>query len=116
VTLIGVYTGQLGVLSFPQQIAVSVYSEGEVTGAGTHSTTFRIVDDLGGVLFSIPIPSPPTQFVAGRFAQFFSANFVAQRPGKISFIANDGQSDHILTSRNIAIAPPQMPMPFGPPT
>lgn len=109
--LIGVFTGDIGIQSVPQKLSLFVYADGQVLEGGVHSSTIKVVDTTGGVLYTNPVPSAPINFIIARFAQVFNIEFVVQRQDTISIIVNDGQHDHILMTREVKI----MSLPPSPP-
>lgn len=101
--VIGAYSINLVVPSFPQELAFAVYVEGEVITGGELVATLRVEDEDGGVLFRSENVIPPTtgKFIEGRFGLGLNSFFTATKNTQLKFIANVSGREYLLLTRRV---------------
>lgn len=103
--LLGVGGGELMFPSFPWRFTSSVYVEGSVDVGGEFSSYLQVSDEIGGVLFHGE-RGPVVQFVPGRFVQFLQFEVTVHRECTLFLTVNDGDSNHMILTRAVKLAPP----------
>jgi hypothetical protein len=102
---IGVYTSDISLKSFPQDVVLFVYVGGRVAKSGSFDFQFTIEDGSGGVYFKLDRAAQPPIFNEGRFSASYNAAVSLIKEGILEFYMIDGNERRLLTSRLVQKIP-----------
>lgn len=107
--LLGVAPGELVFPSFPWRFTLSVYAEGNVDVGGEFSSSLKVSDEIGGILFQGE-RGQIVQFIPGRFVHFFKFEATVHRDCTLFLTVNDRDNNHLILTRVAKLAHPN-PLP-----
>ena len=111
--LLGVIYGDLAMPSFPSNMAIAIYAEGEVVEEGDFASTFRVVDENNDVLSTLS-PEAPIKFAVGRFSHRAQMSIPVSKPMTIRVFADTTKDSQKILTRKVVLFSPSPPLPLPP--